>query len=160
MLPDAFFDPTPAPAKVAKAPAPPQAASRGGASKLLSMIEQEVGSVAKLPSRAAKRFVVEVNLFSRNNFYVGPSGDLRTGGIFVATSVLPQVGDRVQLQIQLVSMPPLDTEGVVEWIREANQLGRVTPGAGVSLAHLPAEWLATLEVFFGERAPLTHLPAS
>jgi len=56
-------------------------------------------------------------------------------------------------------MPPLDTEGVVEWVRQANKLGRVTPGAGVSLAHLPDQWRSTLEVFFGERAPLTHLPA-
>jgi Tfp pilus assembly protein PilZ len=125
----------------------------------MSMIEQEVGDVSKLPARAAKRFVVEVNLFSRNNFYVGPSGDLRTGGVFVATAVLPQVGDQVQVQIQLISMPPLDTEGVVEWVRQANKLGRVTPGAGVSLAHLPDQWRSTLEVFFGERAPLTHLPA-
>jgi CheY-like chemotaxis protein/Tfp pilus assembly protein PilZ len=134
----------------------PRATPSGGS--VLSMIQQEVGNVPKSPAPAAKKFVVEVNLFSRNNFYVGPSGDLRTGGVFVATPTLPGVGDRVQLQIQLISMPPLDTEGVVEWVRQANPLGRVNPGAGVSLAHLPDDWRSTLEIFFGERAPLTHLP--
>jgi CheY-like chemotaxis protein/Tfp pilus assembly protein PilZ len=164
-LPGDFFGlsapASPAPPPRAAPPAasarPPRASASGG--NVLSMIQQEVGNVPKAPAPAAKKFIVEVNLFSRNNFYVGPSGDLRTGGVFVATATLPRVGDQVQLQIQLISMPPLDTEGVVEWVRKSNQLGRVNSGAGVSLAHLPDDWRATLEVFFGERSPLTFLPA-
>ncbi len=139
-------------------PAPASGRIRASASRrVLAMIQSEVGEVAKAPPKTATAYHVEVSLFSRHNFYVGPTGDLRTGGVFVATPDLPAVGDWVKLRIQLPAAPPLDTEGPVEWIRAGSQLSRVTAGAGVSLAHLPPDWRSALERFFHERAPLAHL---
>jgi hypothetical protein len=37
-------------------------------------------------------------------------------------------------------------------------MGRVSPGVGLSLRHLPEAERLTLEKFFQERAPLTYLP--
>ncbi|MHB8419732.1 MAG: ANTAR domain-containing protein [Myxococcales bacterium] len=138
---------------------PASSAVRASASgRVLDMIQSEVGKVPKAPPKVVTDYRIEINLFSRHNFYVGATGDLRTGGVFVATAVLPAVGERLRLVLQLPFAAPLEVEAPVEWIREGNQLSRVTPGAGLSLAHLPAEWRAHLEIFFRERAPLTYLP--
>jgi CheY-like chemotaxis protein/Tfp pilus assembly protein PilZ len=145
------------PARSTKPSAVPRASASG---RVLEMIQNEVGPVPKAPPKALPGFHVEISLFSRHNFYVGPTGDLRTGGIFIATPDLPAVGDWVKLRIQLPSVPPLDTEGPVEWVRQGSQLARVTPGAGVSLAHLPPDWRSALERFFRERAPLAYLPTA
>ncbi|MHB8420569.1 MAG: hypothetical protein ACYDCL_21045 [Myxococcales bacterium] len=84
--------------------------------------------------------------------------DICAPGGLVATAVLLAVGERLRLVLQLPFAASLEVEAPVEWIREGNQLSRVTPGAGLSLALLSAEWPAHLETFFRERALLTYLP--
>ncbi len=141
------------------APKPPPAAVRQGPSRpdLLSMIQEEL-SVQRPSPKAVNAVVVEINLFSRHNFYVGGSGDLSTGGVFVVTNHLPALGTRVPLQLQLPVQPPLNTECLVEWIRDQAQTDRMLLGVGLSLSHLPEAQRRSLEGFFRERAPLTYLP--
>lgn len=136
----------------------PGAAVARPSSRLARIIEDEVGQIAKAPAKAVTDYQVDISLFSRNNFYVGPTGDLRTGGVFIATSILGTVGDRLRLVLQLPFAAPLEVEGAVEWVRPGNQAARVTAGIGVSLAHLPADWRSRLEIFFRERAPLRYTP--
>ena len=136
-------------------PLPPQS----GAAGILAMIEEELGQVPKAPAPSLDRFEAGINLFSRHNLYVGTSGDLRTGGVFVATSFLPRVGDLVKVRIELPFAGALEAEGCVEWVRDGQGGGaRIASGAGISLAHLPEATRHLLEQFFRERAPLTHLP--
>jgi CheY-like chemotaxis protein len=125
---------------------------------LLSMIAEELDERPAAPPPAPKTVHVEINLFSRHNFYVGSSGDLSTGGVFVATAVLPPPGSGVPLQLDVPFLPPVVTNTTVEWVRESSQMGRVSPGVGLSLRHLPQAERIQLERFFEERAPLTYLP--
>jgi Tfp pilus assembly protein PilZ/CheY-like chemotaxis protein len=124
---------------------------------LLAMIEEEVAE--RTPPRSdTPRAEVQVNLFSRHNFYVGSSGGLDTGGIFIATAHLLPIGQSVRLRLDLPFSEALETEGRVEWARPANPYTRTFSGVGVSLAHLKPEVRLSVEHFFRERAPLTYLP--
>ncbi len=125
---------------------------------LLSMIAEELEERPQQAPPPAKTVHVEINLFSRHNFYVGGSGDLTSGGVFVATAILPPLGSSVPLQLDVPFLEPLLTTAAVEWVRQGSQMGRVAPGVGLSLRHLPASGASTLERFFQERAPLTYLP--
>ena len=148
------------PPPAAKSPAAKAAPAKAAPAKasILGLIQDEIGDLARDPVPAQTAYQVGINLFSRHNFYVGSTGDLRTGGLFVATAVLPEVGELLKVEIQIPFSPVVQIEGAVEWVRPGNQVGRVTAGAGVSLAHLPDAQRAILERFFKERAPLTHLP--
>jgi Tfp pilus assembly protein PilZ/CheY-like chemotaxis protein len=123
---------------------------------LLAMIEEEVAE-RPAPRQEAPRAEVQVNLFSRHNFYVGSTGKLDTGGIFIATAHLMPIGQQVRLRLDLPFSEAVETEGRVEWSRQADPYTRTPSGVGISLAHLPAEVRKSLEHFFRERAPLTHL---
>jgi CheY-like chemotaxis protein/Tfp pilus assembly protein PilZ len=139
-------------------PARPTSRSHPTHPDLLAMIEEELDERSPPPPAAPNPVLVEINLFSRHNFYVGGSGDLRTGGVFVVTTVLPQVGSSVPLQLEVPSASPLLTVATVEWVRESSQVGRISPGVGLSLRHLPEHQREALQLFFQERAPLTYLP--
>lgn len=142
-----------------RTPAPPPAPRviARSAHDILAMIEDEIGEVTPELKPKESHFEVAIHLFSRHNFYVGATGDLRTGGVFVATSATPKIGDRVSLKLQIPFLSILETQAPVQWIREGGRMGRVTAGVGLSLSHLPASQRAALEKFFFERAPLTYL---
>ncbi len=125
---------------------------------LLSMIAEELEERPPQAAPVPKTVQVEINLFSRHNFYVGSTGDLTSGGVFVATSILPALGSSVPLQLDVPFLPSLITSAVVEWVRPSSQMGRVAPGVGLSLRHLSEVERQQLERFFQERAPLTYLP--
>jgi Tfp pilus assembly protein PilZ/CheY-like chemotaxis protein len=149
-----------APPERHRTPVPkPRAPSRPSTTHadLLAMIEEEVAERA--PARnEVPRAEVQVNLFSRHNFYVGNTGGLDSGGIFIATAHLLPVGQVVRLRLDLPFSEALETDGRVEWVRPANPYTRTYSGVGVSLAHLSPEVRRSVEVFFRERAPLTYLP--
>ena len=121
------------------------------------MIEEELHQQAP-PPPGPKPVQIEINLFSRHNFYVGSSGSLATGGVFVVTAHLLPVGQRVPLQLKVSSAGIVNTEAVVEWRRETAHMERTLLGLGLSLSHLPEKDRRALEQFFRERAPLTYLP--
>jgi Tfp pilus assembly protein PilZ len=139
------------------APAPRAPAGRSSHADLLAMIEEEVADRVHPPQQVPTA-TIQLNLFSRHNFYVGKSGGLDSGGIFIATAHLMPVGQLVKLRLDLPFSEALETEGRVEWARPANAYTRTPSGVGVSLAHLEEGVRRALEHFFRERAPLTHLP--
>jgi Tfp pilus assembly protein PilZ/CheY-like chemotaxis protein len=142
-----------------RAPAQPQRApgKKSSHADLLAMIEEEVAE-RPAPRHEVPRAEVQVNLFSRHNFYVGTSGGLDSGGIFIATAHLMPVGQPVRLRLDLPFSEALETEGRVEWARPANAYTRTPSGVGVSLSHLRPEVRESLQHFFRERAPLIYLP--
>ena len=80
--------------------------------------------------RAAERFDLEVkvDLESDHNFYTGLTQNISSGGLFIATSAIRKIGDRITLQFSLPGTPDLvSVETEVRWIREnsgeANPLG-------------------------------------
>jgi len=86
---------------------------------------------------------IEVNLESENNFYSGITGNVSTGGVFIATYTPPPTGAEVELELALL-VPPEGTpvrfqlRGVVLWVRGAQQASDFAPaGCGVRWIELP-----------------------
>jgi type IV pilus assembly protein PilZ len=102
--------------------------------------------------RAAPRahIEVEVSLTSESHFFVGLTGDLSGGGLFVATWSAVPVGAPVALAVSLPDGPVL-ARGHVRWVRDAAE-GRA-PGLGVAFESLSDEDRARVEAFCTERAP-------
>src|SRR5262249_50377736 len=66
---------------------------------------------------------------SATNFYRGLSDDvLQSGGLFVATYVLPEVGQRLRLAVSLPGGFEFEAVGVVAWTSEPRE-GSIVPGA-------------------------------
>ncbi len=133
---------------------PPAPAVARRRSAVLERIHDEVGTLAPAPVRPISSFRVEVTLFGKHNFYVGASGDLATGGVFVATDRPPPVGQRVRLRIELSGGAAIETDAPVEWVREAGSASWASAGAGLSLAHLEGAPRRRVEAFFAQRMPL------
>ena len=70
---------------------------------------------------------VQIDLFSRSNFYVTP-GEKRPSGIFFATAVLLPIGQKVMLDIELHSRTRMELNGEVAWKRSHSSLRQ--PDAG------------------------------
>jgi CheY-like chemotaxis protein len=143
------------------APAPKPRGTSG--QRLLEMIEEEIVDLDKVPPKPPDALRITVSLLSKHNFYVGATGDLRSGGVFVATEPSHAVGRPVQIHLEVPFVAPLETSATVEWVQagEARYHGRASVGCfGLSLAHLPQKDREALEVFFRERAPFKHLAAA
>lgn len=97
---------------------------------------------------------VEVSLASDSQFFTGLSGNLSTGGVFVATYQRLTVGRPVVMQIALPDGEVL-AKGTVRWVREASD--GAPPGFGIAfdtpLGPEDAERVARFVVL---REPLLH----
>ena len=107
------------------------------------------------PRRAAERVEidVEVGFATETNFYAGLSMDLSTGGLFVATYKLHEVGTPVMLTFVLPSGHEINATGEVRWVRESAS-GEVTPGMGIAFTGLAAIDLKAIEAFCRQRLPM------
>jgi uncharacterized protein (TIGR02266 family) len=78
--------------------------------------------------RQAPRYVVsvEITLDSEHNLFTGLTQDLSGGGVFVATTTLCPIGERVRVKLKLPTAPgPIDILTEVRWVRT-----RDVPGGG------------------------------
>jgi uncharacterized protein (TIGR02266 family) len=106
--------------------------------------------------RSASRVEVEaeVSLASDSQFFAGLTGNLSTGGVFVATYRQLPIGCRVVMQIVLADGEVL-AEGSVRWIRE--ETSGAPPGLGIAFdGPLGADATVRIERFCALREPLLH----
>ena len=116
------------------APRPKSKAVAG--QKLLEMIEEEIVDLDKAPPKPQEAMQITISLLSRHNLYVGATGDLRTGGVFVAAEPAHAVGAPVSVRVEVPFVPAIQTLAIVEWLRpgEARYHGRAAVGCyGLSL---------------------------
>lgn len=97
---------------------------------------------------------VQVDLFSDDQFFVGYSEDLSSGGLFIATYAPLSVGTAVDLSIDLDEHESIETSGRVIWLRQASE--DAPPGMAVALDRLDAEQRDTIEQFLRRRPPLFY----
>ncbi len=96
---------------------------------------------------------VKVDLFSKGNFYVGKDNQL---GVFIPTAVLLPVGQKVQIQLQLMDQPMFTMTGNVAWQRSHSSFGgRIASGIGVKPIEIPDERRADVDNFLKTRQPIT-----
>lgn len=111
--------------------------------------------------RAAERFDLEVkvDLESDHNFYTGLTQNISTGGLFIATSAIRKIGDRITLKFSMPgSAEPLSVETEVRWIRENSALHKVegSTGMGVRFVNLTPAAAATINQFVQSRESLYY----
>lgn len=114
---------------------------------------QAVSTAAQQNADEAKtsELDVEVSPWSDSNFYVGLSGDVARGGIFVATWRKVAVGAEVVVRLALPTAT-VTVRGRVRWLRDLAP--GAAPGLGVAFAQLDETDRRHVEAFTERRAPL------
>ena len=96
---------------------------------------------------------VKLDLFSKGNFYVGRDDQL---GVFIPTVVLLPVGQKVEIQLELMDQPAFTLTGNVAWQRSPGAFGgRVVSGIGVKPIEIPAPHSQDIDHFVKTRQPIT-----
>lgn len=120
-----------------------------GARSSPSGIRRAVGNERRADVRVAVQ--VEVSLVSESNFFVGLSGDVSHGGLFVVTWRKLPAGTPIFVAIDFPEGRLL-ADGAVRWVREAAE--GVTPGVGIAFIGLSDEARRRIDDFCAQRAPL------
>ncbi len=111
--------------------------------------------------RAAERFDLEVkvDLESDHNFYTGLTQNISSGGLFIATSAIRKIGDRITLKFSLPGSPePVAVETEVRWIKENSALHRAdgSTGMGVRFVNLSPAAATAIQQFVESRESLYY----
>jgi uncharacterized protein (TIGR02266 family) len=99
---------------------------------------------------------VEVGLETEHNFYTGLTQDISSGGIFVATGLSYQVGERMTVRFTLPGRKdPIVADAEVRWIRDSRYMRTDSPdGVGLRFVSLPADAQASILSFLENRDSL------
>ncbi len=96
---------------------------------------------------------VKIDLFSKGNFYVGKDNRL---GVFIPTSVLLPVGQKVEIVLELMGHSRIKLSGEVAWQRSHSSFGgRIASGIGVKPLDIPVEHRKAIDHFVQTRQPIT-----
>ncbi len=102
---------------------------------------------------------LEANLgaSSETNFYVGFSGEIAEGGVFVATYNTLDVGTLVHVLVSLPGGYEFKLPGRVHFVRDPMDLSaEAEPGMGVKFEALPADNRELILRFIRKRAPMFY----
>jgi uncharacterized protein (TIGR02266 family) len=107
--------------------------------------------------RSSPRSVVqvEVTIESQHNFYVGVSGDISEGGLFVATMAPRPIDSILVLGFRLPrERRAIEALGVVRWVRQPSPGSREVPGMGVRFVVLSPDAIHAIQAFVWSRLPI------
>jgi Tfp pilus assembly protein PilZ len=116
---------------------------------------------AQAVAMAGDAVPVEANLgaHSSSNFYKGLSGNdvIDSGGIFVATYQIPEIGRNVVVKVSMPGGYEFEALGVVRWTREAPLSGSDSPpGFGAQFTQISPEGRQLVYRYVRNREPLFH----
>lgn len=123
-----------------------------------------VPSVAPPPPSEAETFTGErasieanVGATSETNFYVGFSGDVADGGVFVATYNALPAGTRVEVTVTLPGGFEMKVPGTVHFVRDPmDMLADSEPGMGVRFDELTPKHRELVMRFIRKRPPIFY----
>lgn len=99
---------------------------------------------------------------SPSNFYKGLSGNdvIDSGGLFVATYNIPDIGQRLRVEVSLPGGFEFTARGIVTWSRDApassQNASLSPPGFGVRLTEVTPEARQLIYRYVRNREPLFH----
>ena len=107
------------------------------------------------------RLEADLGAHSPSNFYKGLSGNdvIDSGGLFVATYKIPNIGSNVVIKVALPGGYEFEALGVVQWIREApdSTAGiEAPPGFGAKFTQISPEGRQLVYRYVRNREPLFH----
>jgi PilZ domain len=156
--------PTPAP----KVPSPPAAATLPRAipapAAAAGRAIAPVGAAASPPVAAdlqLRAIEAALGAHSATNFYKGLTGGdiVASGGLFVATYQVPEVGQEVLLKVSMPGGYEFEAKGVVAWTREVRMSATApgaSPGFGAQLSEITDEGRGLIQRYVRNREPLFH----
>jgi uncharacterized protein (TIGR02266 family) len=100
---------------------------------------------------------VEIGLRTETNFFVGFSGDISEGGIFVTTVALLPIGTSVALSFSFPGGIQVEAEGEVAWTRQGVAFDSdLSAGMGIRFTRLKDEAFTAIQEFASIREPIFH----
>ncbi len=105
--------------------------------------------------------VFEVNLTrdSETNFFTGFTGDIDSGGLFIATYNTLPIESPILVKLRLSPKHRLTTKAKVSWVREYSEEATetdVSPGIGVIFDTLTPKDRQAINRYIGKKAPLFY----
>lgn len=100
----------------------------------------------------------EVHFHDETNFYTGFSENVSSGGVFIATYNLIEIGRRVHVSLSLPSGEVVEVAGRVRWMRSTRNSAEnaVSPGIGIEFENLTSHAQKHIEEFVAQREPLFY----
>jgi uncharacterized protein (TIGR02266 family) len=99
---------------------------------------------------------VTVSPESDHNFFTDVSGDIRRGGLFVATSQLAPCGTRLGLRFTLEpGGGPYEAAAEVSWVRDG-RFSSLPPGMGLRFLSLPGQAQLAITRFVRQRDTILY----
>ena len=103
------------------------------------------------------RVDLDVTVESDHNFYAGFVENISSGGIFIATHRVKNVGDHIEFTINLPDEGgPITGVGEVRWLRVYSDQSNVEPGMGLKFVEIAPAAVKRIEAFLGQRDPLFY----
>lgn len=126
-----------------------------------SMAPPRMPSIPPAPSPIGlgKRTEVEANVgaSSETNFYVGFSGEIAEGGVFIATYNTLEVGSLANVTISLPGGYEFRVPGYVHFVRDPMDMSDESePGMGIKFEQLQGEHRELILRFIRKRAPMFY----
>jgi uncharacterized protein (TIGR02266 family) len=114
-------------------------------------------SAPQAPAYTGPREKLEANVgaTTESNFFVGFSGDISEGGVFVATYLTLSVGDRVEVLVTLPGGFEKTIPGTVRFVRDPMDM-ESEPGIGVRFDKLDDDARELILRFIRKRPPLFY----
>lgn len=108
-------------------------------------------------SAASGRQVIEANVgaTTESNFFVGFSGDINEGGVFVATYMTVPTGTKVEALITLPGGYERQLPGTVRFVRDTMDMD-AEPGLGIAFDRLDGESRELIMRFIRKRPPMFY----
>jgi hypothetical protein len=142
---------------------PAQAASAGAASTpiLASLESTQVEPQRSHAGKPLRAVEAALGAHSASNFYKGLAGGdiIASGGLFVATYQVPDVGQRLLLKVSMPGGYEFEATGVVAWTRDveaASSAAEAIPGFGAQLDAVSDEGRGLIQRYVRNREPLFH----
>jgi hypothetical protein len=123
---------------------------------------QPQAAPAAAPSQASgARIEAELGAHSNSNFYKGLSGNdvVEHGGLFVATYVIPPIGQPITLHVTMPGGYEFDAMAIVRWTRETVDSSHgqsAQPGFGAQFTQIAPEARQLVYRYVRNREPLFH----
>ncbi len=124
-----------------------------------SMLPGRPPSVPPAVASGGPREMVEANVgaSSETNFYVGFSGEISEGGVFVATYATLEAGTAVTIHVSLPGGFEFKVPGRVHFVRDPMDMNDdAEPGMGLRFEALPPDHRELILRFVRKRAPMFY----
>jgi uncharacterized protein (TIGR02266 family) len=108
-----------------------------------------------LPPGSRAHLEANIGATTESNFFVGFSGEISDGGVFVATYASMDVGDKVSVLVTLPGGYEQNIPGTVRFVRDPMDMDS-EPGIGVKFDRLGSEARELILRFIRKRPPLFY----